>query len=55
MEHVTEGMYMAAAAGLFVLAVSFMLVAGECTDRMFAAEQAVDVNGSTLREVEAHE
>ena len=51
MEHVTEGLYMAAAAGLFVLAVSLMFVAGRSVDGMFAKEQAIHLQGEVLGEV----
>lgn len=50
MEHVTEGMYMAAAAGLFILAVSLMCVAGRAVDDLFAAEQEVHLPGMFLWE-----
>ena len=55
MEHVTEGMYMAAAAGLFLLAVSLMFVAGRSVDGMFAAQQEVSLPGTLLREDMADE
>lgn len=50
MEHVTEGLYMAAAAGLFILAVSLMFAAGRSVDEMFAAEQEICLQGSFLWE-----
>lgn len=50
MEHVTEGMYMAAAAGLFLLAVSLMCMVGRCVDDLFAAEQEVCLPGMILWE-----
>ena len=50
MEHVTEGLYMAAAAGLFVLAVSMMLLAGRSVDGMFAGQENVSLPGELLRE-----
>ena len=50
MEHVTTGLYMAAAAGLFVLAVSLMYVTGRSVDRLFAEEQAVSLPGALLWE-----
>ena len=50
MEHVTEGLYMAAAAGLFMLAVSLMFLTGRSVDLMFAEEQAVSLPGALLRE-----
>ena len=50
MEHVTEGLYMAASAGLFVLAVSLTLMMGRAVDGMFAAQQAVSLPGETLYE-----
>lgn len=50
MEHVTTGLYMAAAAGLFVLAVSLMFVTGRSVDRLFAEEQAVSLPGTFLWE-----
>lgn len=50
MEHVTEGLYMAAAAGLFVLAVSLMLIAGRNVDDMFAAEEQITLPGELLWE-----
>lgn len=50
MEHVTEGLYMAAAVGLFVLAVSLMLAAGRSVDNMFAAEQESALPGELLWE-----
>lgn len=52
MEHVTEGLYMAAAAGIFVLAVSLMLAAGRCVDKMFEAEQEMILPGELLWEKE---
>ena len=50
MEHVTEGMYMAAAAGLFMLAVSLMCMVGRSVDGMFAAEQEVRLQGTIVWE-----
>ncbi|MGN0337730.1 MAG: hypothetical protein ACI4EE_09590 [Lachnospiraceae bacterium] len=50
MEHVTEGMYMAAAAGLFLLAVSMMCMVGRSVDDLFAAEQEVGLPGMILWE-----
>ena len=50
MEHVTEGVYMAAAAGLFLLAVSLMCMVGRCVDDLFAAEQEVRLPGMILWE-----
>lgn len=50
MEHVTEGLYMAAAAGLFILAVSLMCVVGRSVDDLFAAEQEVRLPGVVLWE-----
>ena len=52
MEHVTEGLQMAAAAGLFVLAVSLMLLTGRGVDDMFAAQQEISLPGTLLREAE---
>ena len=51
MEHVTTGLYMAAAAGLFVLAVSLMFVTGRSVDHLFAEEQAVSLPGEVLWDV----
>ena len=51
MEQVTEGLYMAAAAGLFVLAVRLMCVAGRSVDGMFPKEQARHLQGEVLGEV----
>lgn len=50
MEHVTEGLYMAAAAGLFALAVSLMLLAGRGVDGMFAGQQDMVLPGELLWE-----
>lgn len=50
MEHVTEGLYMAAAAGLFALAVSLMLLAGRGVDKMFADQQDVLLPGELVWE-----
>lgn len=50
MEHVTEALYMAAAAGLFLLAISLMYVSGRSVDRMFAEEQAVSQPGTLMWE-----
>lgn len=55
MEHVTEGLYMAASAVLFVMAVSLMFVAGRSVDGMFATEQAVSLPGEVLWEVTGDE
>lgn len=55
MEHVTEGLYMAAAAGLFMLAVSLMFVTGRSVDGMFAREQEVSLTGELLWEEADHE
>ena len=41
MEHVTEGLYLAAAAAFFVLAVSVMLLEGRAVDRLFGALREV--------------
>lgn len=53
MEQVTEGLYFAAAAGLFVLAVSLLLLTGREVDALFDAVQEVTPRGVLLREVEA--
>lgn len=50
MEHVTEGLYMAASAGLFVLAVSLMFATGRSVDRMFQTEQDIGLPGALVRE-----
>lgn len=50
MEHVTEGIYMAAAAGLFILAVSLMCMVGRGVDGLFAAEQEARLPGMLLWE-----
>ena len=50
MEHVTEGLYMAAAAALFALAVSLALFAGRCVDGMFAAGRDVALPGELVQE-----
>lgn len=50
MEHVTEGMYMAAAAGLFALAVSLMCMVGRGVDDMFASQQEASLPGMSLWE-----
>lgn len=57
MEQVTEGLYLAASAGLFVLAVSLMLWSGRCVDQMFASLQDADLYSrvSVTREVSADE
>lgn len=55
MEHVTEALYMAAAAGMFMLAVSLMFVAGRSVDQMFAAEREVSLTGDLLWEETADE
>ena len=48
MEHVTEGLYLAAAAGLFILAVSMMLLAGRSVDAMIASQQDIRMHGELL-------
>lgn len=55
MEHVTEALYMAAAAGLFMLAISLMFVVGREVDRMFVSEQTVSLPGTLLWEEVADE
>lgn len=50
MEHVTEALYMAAAVGMFLLAVHLMFVTGRSVDRMFATEQEVSLPGTFLWE-----
>lgn len=55
MEHVTEALYMAAAAGMFMLAISLMFVVERDVDRMFAAEQTVSLPGTLLWEEVADE
>lgn len=50
MEHVTEGLYMAAAAGLFMLAISLMLVAGRSVDAMIELQQEISMPGTVLWE-----
>lgn len=52
MEHVTEGLYMAAYAGLFVLAVSFMLLMGRGVDGMFSEWQDTSLPGELVREAD---
>lgn len=55
MEHVTEALYMAAATGLFMLAISLMFVVGREVDRMFVSEQTVSLPGTLLWEEVADE
>lgn len=55
MEHVTEGLYMAAAAGLFMLAVSLTLAAGRSVDRMIQTQQEIILPGALLWEEAADE
>ena len=57
MEHVTEGLYLAASAGLFVLAVSLMLMSGRYVDALFVPLDHNDIRGnvSVIREVTADE
>lgn len=55
MEHVSEALYMAAAAGLFMLAVSLTLLAGRSVDRLFVTQQAVGMPGELLWEEMADE
>ena len=50
MEHVTEGLYMAAAVGVFVLAVSLTLLVGRAVDGMFAEQQDILLPGELLWE-----
>ena len=50
MEHVTEGLYMAAAAGLFMLAISLMLVGGRSVDAMIELQQEISMPETVLRE-----
>ena len=50
MEHVTEGIYFAAAAALFVLAVSLMLLSGRYVDRLFAGIEDVQPGSVLMRE-----
>ena len=52
MEHVTEGLHMAAAAALVALAVSLMLLAGRSVDAMFAGQQDILLPGELLWEAE---
>ncbi len=47
MEHVTEGLYLAASAGVFVLALSLMLLSGRCVDELFAPLYHTDIWSST--------
>ncbi len=46
MEHVTEGLYLAASAGVFVLALSLMLLGGRCVDDLFAPLHQADMRSS---------
>ena len=55
MEHVTEALYMAAAAGFFMMAVSLTLLAGRCVDRLFVTQQVVSMPGELLWEEMADE
>lgn len=57
MEHVTEGLYLAASAGLFVLAVSLMLMSGRYVDALFVPLAHNDIRGNVfvIREVTADE
>lgn len=51
MEHITEALYQAAAAGVFVLALSLMLYTGSCIDRLYAGCAAPQgLAGSVLSE-----
>lgn len=50
MEHVTEGLYMAASVCLFLLAVSLMVEVGRSVDALFAAEQEICLPGTSLWE-----
>ena len=52
MEHVTEGLHMAAAAALFALAVSLMLLAGRRVDALLAGQQYIRLPGELLWEAE---
>ena len=55
MEHVTEALYMSAAAGLFMVAVSLTLLAGRSVDRLFSTQQVVSMPGALLWEEMADE
>lgn len=55
MEHVTEGLYLAASAGMFVLAVSLMLLAGRLVDGLFDGVQNVQTAGNVIREATQYE
>lgn len=46
MEHVTEGLYLAVSAGVFVLALSLMLLGGRYVDDLFAPLDQVDMQSS---------
>lgn len=50
MEHITEAFYEAAAAGVFVLALSLMLYTGSCIDRLYAGRAPQGLAGSVLSE-----
>lgn len=50
MEHVTEALYMAASAGLFLLAVTLMFAVGRSVDGMYQAEQEIGLPGALVWE-----
>lgn len=55
MEHITEVLYMSAAAAVFIMAVSLMLLVGRATDHMLDAGQQITLPGQILTEENLHE
>lgn len=55
MEHVTEGLYLAAAAAFFVLAVSMMLLDGRAVDGLFDTLSAVQPDAVVTGEADMDE
>lgn len=50
MEHITEALYMSAAAVIFILAVSVMMLVGRSTDHLLEAQQQIYLPGQLLTE-----
>ncbi len=55
MEHVTEALYLSAAAVVFALAVSVMLYVGSCTDELFETTITQGMSSSLFYEEQSDE
>jgi hypothetical protein len=51
-EHVTAGLYLAASVGVFLLALSLLVLCGRSVDDMLAAQERVALPGQMIEQTE---